>query len=84
MESHKRGGQDTRFESDKGVNCLTGQLISCANDGSLGDTGVQNECRFNFRSRQAMSGDVDNICDVGLVLERKNHATDSAHHRHDP
>lgn len=56
--------KNIRFEGDEGENCLTRQLISRTNDGSLGHARVQDERGFDLRSRQAMARDVDDICDV--------------------
>ncbi len=57
-------GRDTRFEGNKGMDRLAGQIVTCSNYGGLGHARVQDESRFDFRRRQAMSRYIDHICDA--------------------
>ena len=41
---------------------LAGELVVGTDDGSLGDSRVEDESRLNLGGRQTMAGDVDDIC----------------------
>ena len=43
------------------MNGLAGQLIGCGNYGRFSHAGVQDERRFDFRRRHAMSRYIDHI-----------------------
>lgn len=58
------GGGDeeySRLECDERVHGLAGELVVRADDGSLGNTVVQDEGRFDFGSGETMARDVDDI-----------------------
>lgn len=43
------------------MDCLTSEVISGTDDGSLSDAWVEDEGRFDLGSGETMSRDVDNI-----------------------
>lgn len=55
---------EIRLECYVGDDGLSGELVGHANDGSLGNAVVLNQCRLNLSGRETVTRDVDDVVDT--------------------